>query len=155
MPGTAPLLYYKSSVGKIWRTAGQIRDFSLYISFFWFFVEKCIDKSCCHVYLRATARHCSQKERGGWYHGQRTAQSCTILKTITIFMRSVLLWRADQLLGQLLHICLLDKPVIPLYPVTLICIHICVQKYTSVYCLLLTSNVNDTKTEVQMFRYRS
>jgi hypothetical protein len=48
------------------------------------------------------------------------------------------MWRASQLL----HICLVDKLVIPLYillyPVTLICIHICVQKYTSVYLLLST-----------------
>jgi hypothetical protein len=50
------------------------------------------------------------------------------------------LWRAAQLLGQLLHICLRDKPVIPLYPVTLICIHICVQKYTSVYSLPLPNS---------------
>jgi hypothetical protein len=51
----------------------------------------------------------------------------------------IMLWRASQLL----HICLVDKPVIslyiPLYPVTLICIHICVQKYTSTYLLLLTN----------------
>ncbi len=50
------------------------------------------------------------------------------------------MWRASQLL----HICLVDKPVIPLYislyPVTLICIHICVQKYTSVYLLRSTNS---------------
>ncbi len=50
----------------------------------------------------------------------------------------IILWRASQLL----QICLVDKLVIPLYiplyPVTLICIHICVQKYTSVYLLLST-----------------
>ena len=37
-------------------------------------------------------------------------------------------------------VCLRDKPVISLYPVTLICIHICVQKYTSVYSLPLPNS---------------
>jgi hypothetical protein len=59
---------------------------------------------------------------------------------VSFLDKMTVLWRASQLL----HVCLVDKPVIPLYitlyPVTLICIHICVQKYTSVYLLLSTNS---------------
>jgi hypothetical protein len=40
------------------------------------------------------------------------------------------------------RLCIQNKPVIPVYSVTLICTTICVQKYTSVYCLLLTNFIS-------------
>jgi hypothetical protein len=86
---------------------------------------------------RRRPRAATPADNAGHPQVSRTTASFSLIATKKL---EGTMWRAAQLLGQLPHMFTLNKPVIPVYDVTLICTHICVQKYTSVYSLPLPNS---------------